>query len=268
MKSKSTNFRIFFYLVVIMAVSVFTTEAAFCASNDDEYRAPDYDKIDIAIHNSSSENFYPKIFERYMKGDTTLTLDNYHHLYYGYSFNEAYSPIIANPVKDSLMVVMQQNRDGGLISPEIYNDLKRVAAKSLVYNPFDIAVLNILTFIYQMEGNEEKAKEYGYKVSMIKETILNSGHGMTKNSPFHVICRDEEEAIIASMGLEYTKRSYVNIDVEYFLLKGRYFTAKGLYFNIGRMWTKTPEEKKPAKKRFELNPYQNPKSDRYVSPVK
>lgn len=266
MRLKITKFRLTFLVAITLAVSVLSIDTAFCASKS-ELLVPDYEAINLAIHNKDSENFYPKIFERYMNGDTTLTLNNYHHLYYGYSFNEGYNPIEVNPMKDSLMIVMQRNRDQNFISPEIFDDMERIAAKSLGYNPFDIGVLNILSFIYSTNGNDQKARSFNHRVNMIKDVILASGDGVSKNSPFHVISRNEEEAVLASLGAEYTKRMYISIDVEYFQLKQRYKNAKGLYFNIGRIWTKMPDEREKPERRFELNPYQNPKSKRFISPL-
>lgn len=248
------------------AIFIFIINIAFCGDEEPFFKVPNYDSLNVNIHKADSPNYYPKIFERYMNGDTTLTLDNYHHLYYGYTFNINYNPLVVNPLEDSLMMVMARNRDSKFISPEIFNDVERVALKSLYYNPFDINVLNILTFINQMSGNDLAARQYSDKVRKIKEVILSSGDGTSKNSPFHVISRREEDSILGSLGVEFVKRSYVTVDIEYFLLKNRYNGSKGLFFDIGRMWTKAPQERKKPEKRFEFNPTLNPKSKRYIKP--
>lgn len=253
--------------ITISAIFIFSINIAFCAVEEEPFfKIPNYDSLNVNIHSKSSPNYYPTIFERYMQGDTTLTLDNYHHLYYGYTFNVNYNPLIVNPLEDSLMMVMARNRDSKYISPEIFKDMERVALKSLYYNPFDINVLNILTFINQMSGNEQEAIKYGDKVRKIKEVILSSGNGTSKNSPFHVISRREEESMLGSLGVESVKRSYVTIDIEYFLLKNRFNGSKGLFFNIGRMWIKAPQDRKKPEKKFEFNPTFNPKSKRYIKP--
>lgn len=253
--------------LTISAIFIFSINIAFCAVEEEPFfKIPNYDSLNVNIHSKSSPNYYPTIFERYMQGDTTLTLDNYHHLYYGYTFNVNYNPLIVNPLEDSLMMVMARNRDSKYISPEIFKDMERVALKSLYYNPFDINVLNILTFINQMSGNEQEAIKYGDKVRKIKEVILSSGNGTSKNSPFHVISRREEESMLGSLGVESVKRSYVTIDIEYFLLKNRFNGSKGLFFNIGRMWIKAPQDRKKPEKKFEFNPTFNPKSKRYIKP--
>lgn len=267
MRLKSTKFRFLLVATLYIALSVVMADRAFSSSNE-QFRAPDYDEIERVIFNSESDNFYSKIFDRYAQGDTTLNSDNYYYLYYGFSFSEMYRPLEINSMKDSLMVVMQRNQDDNFISPEIFGDMERIAKKSLSYNPFDLSVLNMLAFIYQMQGDEERAAEYRYKVEMIKEIIFSSGNGLTKKSPLYVISRSEQDAIIASMMLEYTKRSYVSIDVEVLHLKKSIAGSKGFYFDIGRIWTRMPEKKEePKKRRFEFNPLQNPKSSRYQRPI-
>ena len=49
---------------------------------------PDFVKIEAEIKNENSNFYYPKLFERYLKGDTTLTVEDYHYLYFGYSFQD------------------------------------------------------------------------------------------------------------------------------------------------------------------------------------
>ncbi|MFI3315246.1 MAG: DUF4919 domain-containing protein [Rikenellaceae bacterium] len=266
MRSKSTRFKAI-ALFLTMTLSAFYADRAFCASKS-EFVVPDYDSIYFNINRVDSDNFYPKIYERFAQGDTTLTNDNFHHLYYGFTFSETYNPLAVNPMKDSLMVVMQQNRDANFISPEIFNDMERVAIKSLAVNPFDMGVLNMLAFIYQMQGDRELSEQYAFKVRKIKEVILASGDGSDKKTPIHVTSRTEQDAIIASLALDYFKRSYVTIDIEVLHLNGRYNGKKGFYFNIGRMWSRVPAESEDdGPRRFEFNPTTNPKSKSYVRPT-
>ena len=96
--------------------------------------------------------------------------------------------------------------------------------------------------------------------------ILASGNGISKKSPYHVISRSEESAIVGSLGVSPNKRSYISIDIEYVHLEDRYKDKKGIFFDISRMWTVEMPDKKPAKKRFEINPLYNPKSSKYIGP--
>ncbi|MEG1649370.1 MAG: DUF4919 domain-containing protein, partial [Rikenellaceae bacterium] len=98
------------------------------------------------------------------------------------------------------------------------------------------------------------------------QVILASGDGLSKNSPYHVISRHEEESIIGSLGVEVIKRSYVTVGIEYFMLKNRYLGSRGLFFDIERMWIKAPQDRKKPEKKFEFNPTLNPKSKRYIKP--
>ncbi len=265
-RSKSTSSNLILKILFSIAIFVSTINIAFCQSEGEFYKVPNYDTLNVNIHSKSSANFYPDIFKRYVEGDTTLTLDNYHHLYYGYSMQIKYSPLKVNPMEDSLMLVMQKNVDRDLISPDLFEDVKRITFKSLDVNPFDLQVLNMLAYIYYISGDSIMAKSYSDKVTKIKSVILASGDGLSKHNPFHVISRAEEDAMIGALALKVTKRSYITIDVEYLHLEERFEGKKGVYFDISRMWTVELPEKKPARKRFEINPLYNPKSNQYIGP--
>jgi hypothetical protein len=56
------------------------------------FQKPDYDLIKKDIQDSSSAFYYPKIMSRLLVYDTTLTIEDYRHLYYGYIFQNDYKP--------------------------------------------------------------------------------------------------------------------------------------------------------------------------------
>ncbi|OJV40557.1 MAG: hypothetical protein BGO29_14480 [Bacteroidales bacterium 36-12] len=57
----------------------------FCHVNAQQltYQKPDYDLIKKEIQDSSSTFYYPKLMSRLTQYDTTLSADDYRHLYYG-----------------------------------------------------------------------------------------------------------------------------------------------------------------------------------------
>ena len=44
-------------------------------------RVPDNEDVLAKTIDASSPYYYPRLMERYIHGDTTLTLDDYHYLY-------------------------------------------------------------------------------------------------------------------------------------------------------------------------------------------
>ena len=63
-----------------------------------QQRVPDNEEILAEIIDGESPHYYPHLMERYMAGDTTLTLDDYYYLYYGFVYDDNYRPLEPDPV--------------------------------------------------------------------------------------------------------------------------------------------------------------------------
>lgn len=264
-KLKSTKYNSLLRLFLVM-VSFISASVASASPREYDPSVPNYDSLNVIIHTKGGENYYPDLFKRYLDGDTTLTVDNYHYLYYGYALQPGYQPLTPNSMRDSLMIVLERNTSSEDIVPELFGDLKRITYKSLSINPFDLQVLNMLAYIHQMAGDDVLASQYSDRMHKVKEVILRSGDGLTKNNPIHVISREEQDAILGSLKLGVKKRSYISIDVEYIALNQKYRGKNGLFFDISRIWTVEQPEAAPKSQQFILNPKYNPKSDKYIGP--
>jgi hypothetical protein len=75
-----------------------STAQQFFADSDmsweDNFLKPDYEQIKSNIKNKQSELYYSKLWDRYQQGDSTLTIDEARHIYYGYIFNKDYSSVL------------------------------------------------------------------------------------------------------------------------------------------------------------------------------
>ena len=49
---------------------------------------------------SESPYYYPNLMLRYQSGDDSMTEEDYHYLYYGYAYQDAYKPLNANSDMD------------------------------------------------------------------------------------------------------------------------------------------------------------------------
>ncbi len=235
--------------------------------------APDYDKIFREINTDTSPYFYPELFSRYQAGDTTLNLEDYRHLYYGYSFSSDYQPLQKRIYSDSLALVLSQNKDSLMLSPELFREVERLCLLSLQSEPFSMNFTNFLTYIYQMSGETELAKRYSYQLKMIKQAIMSSGTGLSDKSPWHVLYRSDMLDLLASLKARPSKRIYVTAQIEYFHLPVKNGDARGYYFNTGRIFSVPLQENlkienTQPKRRFEFNPYQNPRSSKYIKDLK
>ena len=94
-----------FYILLLMAVVSLGTMISVSAQDSTLYRpqVPDNDQILKDVLNGMSPYYYPVLFMRYMEGDTTLTLEDYRHLYYGYAWQPEYEPFDKPQVKEDLL---------------------------------------------------------------------------------------------------------------------------------------------------------------------
>lgn len=254
------------YFILFFALFSFVRAGAQVPSPENPV-APDSKAIEVAVSQADSPYFYPKLFSRYMAGDTTLNLEEYRHLYYGYVFNDNYKPLEVRNYADSVMMVLAQNTSDSLISPILFDKILYYCGKSLEHEPFNLNFINLMTYVYQNEGNLEKALEYSYKLRMLKNTIYSSGTGISKDSPWHVLYRSDQNDILNSLGAIVARRMYITVDCEYYHLLEKNKGNKGYYFDVSRLYLKRPEGTPvKSKRRFEFNPYQNPKSDRFIGP--
>lgn len=63
------------------------------------FNPPQYDSVAENIQKKESNCYYPVLWARYQQGDSTLTLEEKRHLYYGYVFDKKFSPY--NPGGDT-----------------------------------------------------------------------------------------------------------------------------------------------------------------------
>src|ERR1700754_3390543 len=56
-----------------------------------DFTPVDRTQVEKVVTDPNSENYYPKLLKRYQEFDSTLTLEHYRLLYYGFVFQEKYS---------------------------------------------------------------------------------------------------------------------------------------------------------------------------------
>lgn len=196
-----------------------------------EIEEPDYKLIRQSISNSRSPNYYPSLMRRYMENDTTLTLEQYRNLYYGYSFQEDYVPYKGH--KKQLLdarVRFTKSKGDGNLAPEMI----RIAKASLEDNPFDIPAINIIAVSYLQIGDTVQYNVWDIKQKGILDAILSSGDGNEPSSAFHVIDIEHEYEVLNRLGLQIESDSLVNDNIEYLKVKENAENERGFYFNFGQ----------------------------------
>lgn len=194
---------------------------------------PDYDNIGKQIVDESSAFYYPKLFGRYIATDKTLTIDDFRHLYYGYTFQDAYVPYADSEYRENLAVYFGKKE----INKNDLQQMIKYANLILKSLPFDLRALQVLDYAYYHTGERAKSDDAEFKRKMIIKAILSTGTGLSKNSGIHVIDDLHKYEILAEKKLRYNGvERIVNNSCEFLGVFENDDNISGIYFNIGRLF--------------------------------
>ena len=206
--------------------------AGFSATAQDTYR-PDYSKIAKNISNKSSGYYYPELRERYIKADTSMTLEQRRHLYYGYAFNRG-----TTSATESAAAIAKLN--ALLVKPEPTDaDFEMVlsyTATVLAYMPFSITVKQYREFCLQKLGRHGEAIAERAQTEMVIDAILSSGDGKTMENSIHVVEPENEFEVVTVIGYKPQNHMYAtNGEVDYIELSENLYGTEGLFFVVAQV---------------------------------
>ncbi len=207
-------------------------------------RVPEEEDILEQITDSKGEFYYPDLMLRFEMGDTTLSAEQYHYLYYGYTFQEEYKPLEANPQMNDLIVLASQI-DPEKPSVETLESIINIADQILKRDPFNPKVWNILAFAYGSLNDKIKEREAYDRVEKILQTIDNSGDGLREKSPKHILMFDHAIDLMSSQSYITTKPMIISREVEFLPLVSPIHIqerkVKGFYFDYSRVYISRPD---------------------------
>lgn len=193
------------------------------AQAQERYEAPDFEAIGLAIQDSTSHLFYERLMERYLESDSTLTLEETRHLYYGYTFQEDFKPYRSSNYERELVPYYKKKK----LNPKDYDMIIDLCNKAIAEFPFDIRQIGFLAHIYHLKGDEELSRKVSLKQHRIIDAIFSSGDGSSKETAFYVITIAHEYALMQVLGLEYTFQTLVD-GCDRFELK----SGEQIYFDV------------------------------------
>ncbi len=207
-------------------------------------KIPEEEDILKQTMDTASPYYYTSLRLRYDTGDSTLTDEDYHYLYYGYAYQEAYKPLEVNPYVDRVLTL------AAAIDPDLpdrgtLEELLLVGKDALGKDPFSPKLLNLMAFAYGALGDKEQEKVYFDRMNGVMRAILASGDGLSQSSPRHILMFDHALDVLAAEGLAYGKSRIVSRTVEFVPLAAPYVVAgkkrKGFYFDFSRVYWNKPE---------------------------
>lgn len=204
------------------------------------------DEADILARTTDTESpyYYTSLMMRYNAGDRTLDDEDYHYLYYGYAYQEAYKPLESNPDFDKvLMLASGMDIDHpNLASVEA---LVSLCTKALERDPFSPRLLNVMAYAYGALGDTLREQAYYRKMQGVVRTIASSGDGLTQKTPRHILMFDHANDVLTVEGMVGTKGRVISRTVEFVPLLEPYAIEgkkrRGLYFDFSRIYRNKPE---------------------------
>lgn len=217
---RKVNFIIFFFL---------TFSYSFFAQ-DSTYQAPNYNEIEKNISDENSSFYYPILLEKFFNFEDSLSMEDYHNLYFGYIFQENYSPYSTTNQFDSLNLFYDEE----ILFEENLDLFISVANRSLVEFPLDITTLNALSYAHFLKGDTVLAHTISERAYSLADIILMSGDGLTCESSWHVIRVSDEYTILNIFEMEMISQSLIG-DCDYLEFELLKYAVDGFYFNISKL---------------------------------
>lgn len=248
-------------LLGLISVVTYAQSSFLTLFSESKYEPLDLERVEAAIAVPSSPYFYPTLVEKYNKNDSTLTLEDYRYLYYGYAFSSNYEPYKSSPYADSVANVILADRR--IITAASSPKLIYYIGKILEKEPFNIEFLNMMSYVNGKMGDETSARIYSNKLNMVLQAVFSSGTGVVKENPWYILYRSDVMSIMSILGVEVSKRAYITKSVEYYRLTEKLGDIKAFYFDFSLI-LRVPNTTE-YKRRFEFNPYYNPKSDKFIN---
>lgn len=197
---------------------------------------PNYKKIEKNIADKHSELYYPKLLERYQNSDTTFTVEELQHLYYGFVFQKNYHPYAD---EDSKLKKYLKEKDG--LNDEECLEAIKMAKEVLVENPFKVSALNTMAYCYEQLDSMDLVQACVQKTRIIALAITSSGNGMDADKAFFVNEIGHEYFILTVYGLfpegqslETKKKAHYDV----LNIAENEYGLKKLYFNIDSFYGK------------------------------
>lgn len=204
----------------------------------DEFQKPDYNEIKKSIHDKDSQFYYPLLFERYINSDTTLTIQDFRVLYYGYLFNDSYSVYRSSDYVDSVNAILHQDT----LTSSDYKNMIKYEKLILKEYPFNLRDLNMLANLYYQLGDTISSLQSDFKLQMLVNTILSTGDGRSEKTAWHVISVSHEYDILGYFGFQFGgSQSLTKKGCDYLEVSENDYKVKGFYFDVNMILQKESE---------------------------
>jgi hypothetical protein len=208
-------------------LSIFSLIISFSQADEWKTKKPNYKKIEKNIKKKNSNLYYESLMNRYLKFDSTMTIEEKRHLYYGYTFNENYSPYKRSPYRDSINSIYEKEE----IELADYEKIDIYCDSILKSFPLELRTLKQQINILEALLNEEKYNNKITQAKILLDAIMSSGYGLTKKEAIYVISVNDEYALLSYFNFSSAGQSLIE-HYDYLTLEENEANIEGLYFDV------------------------------------
>lgn len=195
---------------------------AFSGISQPVFMPVNYDSVQAAVTNANSATHYPKLLQRFNQFDTSLTVNDYRLLYYGFVFEPGYEPYRDNGTSEIMPLVKERKYDKAL----------DVCDKILSINPVSITTNSYKSFVLMNMAENDSSRRYAIRVRKLLNAILSSGDGLTCETAFKVIYVSDEYTLLRDVfEAEPEGRKTVPPCDRFNILKSSNFNSKTIFFD-------------------------------------
>ncbi|WP_196886277.1 DUF4919 domain-containing protein [Aureivirga sp. CE67] len=214
---------------LLLLITLFFSIYSF-SQNKIKYKKPNYKSIKKQTLNENSEFYYEKLLKKFNDKDAELSLKEKRHFYYGYRYQDAYSPNFGKDVfTDSIYTILNKEK----LVQEDYKKIVELADKVLEKDIINLNVYNYqLYFLEQLNNEGDKYKLRSKQFKTLVGAILSSGSGRKLKDPFYVLLISHEYYILNMLGYEFGGTQQLIKKCDFLKVQENEDGIKGFYFDI------------------------------------
>lgn len=220
-----TGIKRFWSLFLILSLMTLSVASQ---SSGDYMKAPDYKKIGREITNEKSHFFYDSLMARYLRGDSTMTLLEKRHLYYGYTFQPGYAPYATSDLYEKLNRLLDKKEHKKIQLDSIIFYTERILADT----PFDLKALNYQLYAFDRLNDKAMFNNRLTRMLMVFDALMSSGNGLEKETAFYVIFTAHEYALVDILGFHFEGSQSLIDHYDYLTISDNPQGIKGFYFDV------------------------------------
>jgi len=194
------------------------------------FEKPDYKQIKSNIADKKSSFYYPKLWDRYQKGDSTLTLDEKRHLYYGYVFHKDYSPYASSYDQKQVNDILSKENP----TEKEWEKLVALLNTALSSDPFSCRYLFYQYVAYKNLNQFDKADIAIKKLRNVADALSSTGDGLSKETAIHVISVSSEYDYLFLYDLSMNSQSLIDGGYDVLYLNPNKDGLEEMWFDVSQ----------------------------------